>query len=473
MTVRRDCGRAARGCRRMRGLAVLAVSAALAACAIEPVTPAVPDMPERFRHAGPWREAAPAMPQTGGATWAVLADDELLRSLTSVAANNQDLAQAQARHRQAVAAANGARATLWPRVDASAAASRSGGGAEAAARRYVAGLDLAWTPDVWGRAGAEADAAQFDVRAQQAAVGGARLLVEAEYARQYLRIRVLDAQTRMLRATEEAYARSLALTRNQYDVGLVARSDVLLAETQLAAVRVQLREQESARAALEHALAVLLGLAPADFRLAPVADVPAPPSVPAGLPSALLERRPDVVQAADDAHAANLRVGVAQRAWFPDFTLQASGGWQSATLGQWLSAPARVWSIGPALAATLFDGGARAAGLERAQAVADEAAARYRQRVLAAMQEVEDALAAIVTLDDVIARQEEVVALAAEAERLMRNQYAAGMVSFLDVAVAQNTTLAARRDLLDRVGARLDATVALIAATGGGWERGL
>jgi len=448
------------------------LAALMTACATAPVQPPLlPELPAAYRQAGPWRLADPALAASGPATWGLLGDTRLDRWLAELDAGNLGVAQAEARYRQARALADRSRAALWPRLDAGASLSRGANDGANAASRYVADLTLAWTPDLWGKASGETDAAGADARAQAAARAGVRLLAEAEFTRQYLRIRVLDEQAAMLRLTEEAYERSLALTRNQYEAGLVARSDVALAEAQLASVRVQLAEQTSTRATLEHALAVLLGRLPGDFALEPGAPVPASPRIPAGVPSSLLERRPDVVQAEQTVAAANARLGVARAAWFPDLTLGATGGLQSATLGQWLSAPAWVWSLGPALAAMLLDGGARSAEQARALAVYDETAAAYRQTVLVAIREVEDALAALATLDIVIAGQRQVVALAVEAEAMIRNQYAAGMVSFLDVAVAQNSTLAARRDLLDRIGARLDATVALIAATGGGWRQ--
>ncbi|MGE4334767.1 MAG: efflux transporter outer membrane subunit [Pigmentiphaga sp.] len=447
--------------------------ALLTACATAPTPPPLsPELSAAYQQVGPWRLAEPTVAASGPATWRLLGDASLDRWLAELDAGNLDIVQAEARYRQARALVDRSRAALWPRLDAGAGLSRGASDGAGVASRYVADLTLAWTPDLWGKASGEIDAAGADARAQAAARAGVQLLAEAEFTRQYLRIRVLDEQAEMLRLTEQAYDRSLELTRNQYEAGLVARSDVALAEAQLASVRVQLAQQTSTRAALEHALAVLLGRLPGDFALEPGATVPAPPRIPAGVPSALLERRPDVVQAEQAVAAANARLGVARAAWFPDLTLGASGGLQSATLGQWLSAPAWVWSLGPALAATLLDGGARGADQARALAVYDETAAAYRQTVLVAIREVEDALAALATLDIVITGQRQVVALAEEAEALIRNQYAAGMVSFLDVAVAQNSTLGARRDLLDRLGARLDATVALIAATGGGWQRG-
>jgi len=465
-------------------IALASLALLLAGCALGPdyERPEV-TVPAEFKHMQGWVPAQSMQPMTDDRWWTRYGDPLLQALVAEVDVSNQNIAQAEARYRQALALIEGSRAGLFPNAGADAAVTRSGGGnggrSGAAVggggpeNRYNAGLSVSWMPDLWGRVRRQIEASRADAQASAADLAAARLAAQSTLAQAYFRVRVLDRQKTLLEQTQQAFQRSLDLTRNQYQAGLVSKSDVVLAQTQLAQVQVQLRDLDWQRAQQENAIAVLTGRAPADFALAPTSQMPQLPPVPQAVPSIVLQRRPDVAAAERAVAAANARIGVAQTAWFPDLTLSASGGYQGGSFANWISAPFRYWSLGPALALTLFDGGARAAERERAMAAYDEQVARYRQTVLGAFQETEDALALLRVLESEVQAQREVVALAEENENLVTNRYRAGMVSYLEVAVAQNTTLSARRTLLDLEGSRLQASVQLMAALGGGWDGNL
>jgi NodT family efflux transporter outer membrane factor (OMF) lipoprotein len=456
----------------------------LVACAGSPTYQA-PELalPAAFEHA----------PATAGAAaiaadwWTVYEDAELDRLLRQVASANAELDQAEARWRQAMALVDAARAVALPQLGAGASVSRSGGGRAGGGAAtgsgagtgsngtlYAAGLDLAWTPDLWGRVARQRSAAEAGVQAQAALVDAARLALQLAAAQGYVRLRALDAQLALQGEAETAYRRSLQLTRYQYEAGLVARADVIQAETQLQSLRTQVFAIGRQRALEANALALLAGSVPAAHRIAAhpsgARPLPAMPPVPAALPAELLRRRPDLAAAERLLAAAHARWGVAQTAWLPDITLSASAGLQAGSLAGLLNAPARVWSLGPALAATLLDGGARRAVEAQALALYDEQAAAWRAGVLGAVRETEDALASLATLAGQEREQQRLVALAGDNERVVTYRYEAGEISFLEVATAQNLALSARRSLLDVQAERLAASMQLIAALGGGWQ---
>lgn len=456
--------------RATRLFAAAGLALVLAGCAVGPDYQR-PDvaLPAAFKQMDGWVQARPFEPLADDRWWTRYRDPALDALIDQIDGANQNLAQAEARYRQALALIANARSGYFPNASAQGSATRSGASG-AVGERYNANVGLSWTPDLWGRVRRGEQASRADAQASAADLAGARLAAQAALAQAYFRIRVIDQQQALLSVTMQAYERSLALTRNQYEVGLAARSDVVMAETQLAQVRVQHRDLDWQRAQQEHAIAVLVGKTPAELSIGHDTRIPHLPPLPDMVPATLLQRRPDVASAERAMAAANARIGVAQAAWFPDLTLSASGGFQSSSFADWLTAPYRVWSLGPALAATLFDGGARAAGVDRAMAAYDEQVARYRQTVLDAMREVEDALAQLRVLESEIEQQRQVVALAEENETLVTNRYQAGIVTYLEVAVAQNTTLNARRSLLSAEGSRLDASVQLLGALGGGWD---
>jgi NodT family efflux transporter outer membrane factor (OMF) lipoprotein len=301
-------------------------------------------------------------------------------------------------------------------------------------------------------------------------VQAALLSAQATLVQTYLQLRVIDAQRRLLDETVSAFQDSLQITRNRYAAGVAGRIDVAQAETQLKSTQAQAIDLGVQRAQLEHAIALLIGKAPADFALVANDALPQLPSIPVGLPSTLLERRPDVAAAERRAAAANAQIGVAQAAFFPALTLSATGGYQSSSLSQLFTLPNRFWSLGPALALTLFDAGARSARKDEAIAAYDASVATYRQTVLTALQEVEDNLVALRVLDAEAAMQREATLSAEESLRLTRNQYKAGTVSYLNVVIVQAAALAAERNTLDITGRRLVASAGLLKALGGDWR---
>jgi NodT family efflux transporter outer membrane factor (OMF) lipoprotein len=335
---------------------------------------------------------------------------------------------------------------------------------------YNVALDLSWEIDLWGRIRRTVEASEAAAAASVGDLESATLSAQAQLVSDYLLLRVQDAQIRLLQDTVAAYERSLQLTRNQYAVGVVGRSDVAQAETQLKSTQAQAIDAAALRAQLEHAIAVLIGKPPAEFSL-PAEPVTAKfPDIPPGLPSALLERRPDIAAAERRAAAANAQIGVAEAAFFPSLTLSATGGFQSSLLSELFSLPSRYWSLGPALAQVIFDAGLRRAQSAQAIAAYDQAVANYRQTVLTGFQEVEDNLAALRVLEQEAAVQEEAVKSARESLAIVLNQYRAGTANYLAVIVIQAATLNNERTAIDILGRRLAASVALVKALGGGWK---
>lgn len=429
-------------------------------------------LPASFQHAGTEPTAAVIQPDW----WTVYADAELDRLLRRVGEANAELAQAEARWRQALAQVDAARALALPQIGAGASVTRSGGNAAAGANAgtrqlYATGLDLSWSPDLWGRVALSRQAATASAEAQAALVDAARLALQLAAAQGYVRLRALDAQLALQAQADVAYARSLQVTQLQYEAGLVARADVIQAETQLQSLRTQVFTLQRQRALEANALALLAGSTPSDYPMAARdGGLPVVPAIPAALPGELLRRRPDLAAAERALAAAHARLGVAQRAWLPDLTLSASGTLQASSWSRLLDAPARVWSLGPQLAATLFDGGTRRADEATFLAAYDEQAAAWRGGVLSAVRETEDALVQLATLAEQDRQQQQLVTLASENERVVGYRYEAGEISFLEVATAQNLALSARRAALDVQAERLAASMALVAALGGGWQ---
>ncbi len=303
-------------------------------------------------------------------------------------------------------------------------------------------------------------------------LANARLSAQATLAQSYFQLRSLDAQQKLLDDTVAAYASSLQLTQNQYAQGIVARSDVIQAQTQLQSAQASAIDNGIARAQFEHAIAVLVGEPASTFAL-PASPLDAtPPDVPAQMPSAILERRPDVASAERKAAAANEQIGVAIAAFFPTLTLSASGGFQSSVLSQLLRAPSRFWTLGPDLAATIFDGGLRRAQTEAARATYDQDVATYRLTVLTAFQDVEDNLASLRILANEIVIQQQAVQSAQQALAIVNNQYKAGTVGYVNVLTAQTTAFTAEQKLANIAGQRMVSSVGLVKALGGGWDVG-
>lgn len=464
----------------------LAVLALLGACANQqPYERPAMDIPPAFKESGAaaqglWQPAQPGGDQAVPAAWWSLYGDATLDALQKqAAAGNQNIAQSLARLRAAQAAVASSSASLLPNLGASASSSRSRSGSTLQAdgssnvrisTSHSLGLNASWELDLWGRISGTVDAARASAQASADDLAAMRLSVQATVAQTYFSLRAAEAQARLLRETLDAYARSWELTRNRQAAGVASLADVAQAEAQYKGTQVQLLESETNRSQLEHALAALVGQAPAAFSLPATAELPAPPAVPAQLPSQLLERRPDIAAAERRVAAANAQIGVARAAFFPALTLSGSAGYRGSELSNLLSAPNLFWSLGPALAVSLFDGGARNAAVESARASNEQAAAAYRQTVLTALQEVEDNLTAATALAQEQQLQAEALAASQRALDVVNNQYRAGTVGFLNVITAQASVLSSQRSLIDVKNRRLAAVNILLKNVAGNWE---
>ena len=463
----------------MRREAVLICLVVTAACSVGPdyVRPTAP-VSSTYKEIGEWKPAEPRDDLARGPWWGRYDDAELSRLEEQVTAANQDLVAAEARFRQARALVANARADWWPVVTIGVSATRARQSANlgtsfASGRttnEFAMPIEASWEVDVWGRIRRNVESSEASAQASAADLEATRLSLQATLASDYFQLRALDAQRRLFGETIAAFERSLALTQSRYAYGIASRVDVAQAETQLESTRAAAIDLALSRAQLEHAIAVLVGTPAGDFSVAAAPLEAAPPAIPVGLPSELLERRPDVATAERDAAAANAQIGVAKAAYFPTITLSASGGFQSTDVTNWLTWPSRVWSLGPSVTETVFDGGKRGALTAQARAAYDERVADYRKTVLAAFQNVEDELAALRLLDDEMRRQASAVTAARESVRLTVDRYKAGTASYLDVATTQAVALADERTAVDILGRRMVASVLLVEALGGGWS---
>jgi NodT family efflux transporter outer membrane factor (OMF) lipoprotein len=463
------------------GRACIAAIALLSAagCMVGPdyVRPTV-DTPAQFKEDTGWKRATPGDTIERGRWWVVFQDVELDALVSRVEISNQNVRIAEANYRQARAVAAQARAAFYPVVQGTAAARRSqASGATAAiavvrgvTENYQVGLDASWELDLWGRIRRSVEAANATVSASEADLAAATLAAQSELAQNYLLLRITEIQQRVLADTVQAFTTTLKLTQNRYAAGVAARVDVVQAEAQLKSTQADAIDLQLTRAQLEHAIALLVGESPSTFAVSRSALTPRLPAVPYGVPSELLERRPDIAAAERRVAAANARIGVAEAAYYPTLTLGASGGFSARNTADLFSVPARFWSLGPALAGFLFDGGARKAVTEQARAIHEAETAAYRQTVLIAFAEVEDNLAALRILEAQAEVQAEAVAASRKSVELTTNQYQAGIVSFLNVAATQASALNNERAAVTLEGRRLGASVALIRALGGGWE---
>ena len=447
------------------------LSLVLTGCAIGPnyQKPEV-QVPVAYKEAGEWVVARPADAVPKGQWWALFDDPVLNGLMEQVSVTNQTLRAAEARYTASRASVAAARSGLFPTVGAGADAGRSRRGEAGRTNSYSVTLDARWELDLWGRVRRLIEASRAGEEASAADLENVRLSLQAELATNYFQLRVTDVQRDLFDDTVKAFEASFKIAQNRYNAGVAARVDVVQAESQLKSVQAQAIDLRVTRAQLEHAIAVLVGRPPSGFSIEPVQFRVRIPEIPPGLPSTLLERRPDVATAERRMAAANARIGVAQAAWFPSLALTGSGGFASSALSTLFSAPSRVWSLGLGLAGTLLDFGARGAEVDIARATYDEAVANYRQAVLEAFQEVEDNLAAVRWLAEESVVQQDAARLARESVGLTVNQYKAGTVGYLNVAQVQATQLSEERSTVQLLGRRLAATVALMRALGGSWD---
>ena len=467
-----------------RSLSIASLCGALAACSFAPhystPTPPTPP-PAQYQESGDWQPAAPADSQNRGAWWTVF-NDSLLDTLENkVTAANQDIKAALARLQQARAETRIQRSALFPTLTAGPSATRSRTSVNsplysptkpAVGNDFVLDADLSYEIDVWGRIRNSVASARASEQASAADLATLDLSTHAELASDFFTLCGQDAEQALLDQTVADYARAVQLTRVLFEGGAAARADLDQAEAQLQTARTQATDIRLRRAQTEHAIAVLVGESPSTFHLdsRPLRLDVAPPAIDPGLPSALLERRPDVAAAERRTAAANADIGVARAAYFPVFSLQGTGGFDSTSSSNWISAPSRFWSIGPSAVLTVFDAGRHRAQSAQAHARYDEQVASYRETVLTAYQEVEDNLAALRDLDAEAVSQAAAVAATASALKQAQFQYQGGLVTYLQVVVTENAALAAQLSAADIQIRRMSAAVLLIKALGGGWR---
>ena len=437
--------------------------------------------PLEYKQAAGWTQANPSDSLARGAWWELYGDPQLNALVDKLNSANQSVAQSEAQFRQAQALVRSARGAFLPSADLSVGKTRSSQGAGSSNSSLTssssgirdtlnAQVGVSWEADVWGKLRRGLEANEASAEASLADLAAMRLSQLSELVQNYLQLRVIDEQKRLLEATVEAYQRSLKMSENQYRAGISGKDAVAQAQTQLRNTQASLIDLIWQRAQFENAIAVLTGQAPAGFNLAEIKNVPKLPQIPVSLPSQLLERRPDIASAERSVIAANANIGVAKAAYYPDFSLSLSGGYSSSQYQDWISVPNRFWSVGPKISLPLFDGGQRSAEVDRNEAVYDQTVAKYRQTVLDGLREVENYMVQLKVLGDESVVQEQALESARESLRLTSNQYKAGLIAYLDVVSVQTTALSTERSVLNLLQSRLIASVQLIAALGGGWD---
>jgi NodT family efflux transporter outer membrane factor (OMF) lipoprotein len=450
----------------------------LNACMVGPKyqRPSVP-APPAFKEAMPagwpsaWKEAQPNDGALRGKWWQTYNDPGLDALEDQVSISNQNVLAAEAQFRAAKAAVRVARADLFPTLTAAPSGTRSGGGAAAGRQRYyTVPIDLAYQIDVWGsiRRGVAGNSAIAQATAAQ--LENARLLYQAELASDYFQIQGLDASRQLLDDTVKSYEKYVQLTQNRYDGGVASMGDVALAQTQLETARVQLVDLGVQRAQFEHAIAVLTGKPPSELSILAMPKQASPPASLIGIPSTLLERRPDIAAAERQVAAANEQIGIAKAAFYPSLSFNASAGSQTAVFLDLMTWPSRFWSVGPQLAQTLFDAGKRRAQVKVTQANYDATVANYRQTVLTAFQQVEDNLAQLRILSEEAVISDRAVKAAQRSLEISTDQYRGGLTNYLTVITSQTYTLQNQQRAVDIQTRRMDASVSLIQALGGGWD---
>ncbi len=469
--------------RSTRKHAALALTAgALAACSVGPTykRPEVP-VPETFKEASAdgvvWKKAQPADVLPRGPWWENF-QDPLLNSLTAqVEVSNENLKNTVAKYYQAAALVSAARAAYFPTANLNATETR--------ARNAISGINQptptttdtlsvsasSWELDLWGRIRDTVDANELAAVASVANIENLKLSLQAQLAQSYFSLRVADAQIDLLNRTVADYQKALELTNNRFKGGVASQSDVSLAETQLKSTQAQAIDATIARAQFEHAIAVLIGKAPADFSIMPQPLAAKFPDIPLTVPSQLLERRPDIAAAERSVASANAQIGAAQAALFPALTLSATVGYRQNSWGNIIALANRFWSVGPAVGFTLFDGGLKRSQIAQAQAIYEQNVATYRQTVLSAFQDVEDNLVTLRVLEQEAVVQAEAVAAANESLKQAIAQYRGGIVNYLNVITAQTAALTNRNAELSVMTRRLTAAVGLYKALGGGYEQ--
>jgi len=439
-------------------------------------------VPQAYKEAPPegWKEAQPNDGVLKGKWWEIFGDPALNALEEQVNISNQNVLQVEAQFRQAVAAVRVARTALFPTVTTSPSATGQGtssrvstGGisrGNTVAGLYEIPVSASYTADVWGAIHRSVTASANTAQSLAAAIENARLLYQSELATDYFQLHGLDGDHDLLLQTVNSYQDYLKLTKVRFAGGVASDSDVSEAETQLYTTQAQLVDVDVERNQMEHAIAILIGKPPTELTIPRQVIQSDPPKVPIGLPSQLLERRPDIADAERQAAAANQQIGIAQAAFFPTLTMAATAGVESGNVLNLISWPARFWTIGPQLAQILFDAGKRKAQVAEAQASYDATAAAYRQSVLTAFQQVEDNLSTLRVLEQESAVTDQAVKSATRSVDVTTAQYKGGTVNYLSVIQVQTIALADQKSAVDLRTRRMAASVALIQALGGGWD---
>jgi len=431
--------------------------------------------PADFKEAQGWKQAQPNDGQLKGKWWEIYNDPELNALEEQVAIDNQNVLQAEAQYREAVAAVKIVRSGLYPTVSTAPSITESRSSPNVGAlpgmrSSFSLPISASWEPDLWGNIRRSVTAAAAQAQVSAADLENARLLYQSELAQDYFVLHGLDGDIDLLTRTVKSYSEYLELTHNRFAGGVASDLDVAQAEAQLYAAQTELVDFGVTRAQMEHAIAVLAGKPPAAVTVAAKSLTAPPPPVPIALPSALLERRPDIAANERLTAAANEQIGIAQAAFFPALTLAATAGLQASRITTWISWPSRFFSVGPTLAETIFDAGRRRAQVTQNLAAYDAAVAAYRQSVLTAFQQVEDSLSTLRVLAAESVVADESVKSADRALAVSTAQYKAGTTAYLTVLTAQGTALAAERTQIDLLTRRLEASVQLMVNLGGGWD---
>ena len=451
----------------------------LAGCTVGPkyAKPNVPTAPvDGFKETDGWRPAQPSDQLLRGKWWEIFGDPQLNALENELTVSNQDLKMANDRFVEARAMVHFNRAAQFPTISTSPgiesvreSANTPYLPATKTTGDFVLPFDVSYELDVWGRVRRTVSASREEAQATAGDLATVNLSLHAELAYDYLELRSADAQKKLLDDTVKAYQDALQLTVNRFEGGAAPKSDVAQAQTQLQATMVQDTDIAVQRAQFEHAIAILIGRPPAAFSLPAAPLNLAPPDISSGLPSQLLERRPDIAAAERRIAEANDQIGIARAAYFPTITLGASGGFEGNSITNWLTWPSRFWAVGPSLAETLFDGGRRRATSTAARANYDATVANYRESTLTAFQQVEDNLAALRILSQEAQQQKEATASAEESLQIFTNRYIGGADPYLQVLTAQTIALQNERNDVDILRRRMDASVLLVKALGGGW----
>jgi len=442
-----------------------------------PVSPAFKEPPPEG-----WKEAQPSDGIIRGKWWEIYNDPNLNALEEQVNISNQNILSAEAQYREARDAVRIARSGLFPTVTGSASivnsktsanlVNNNGRGAFVPGQRtdYNLPLSLSYQADLWGSIRRTVRQSAETAQASAAQLENARLTFHAELALDYFQLRGTDSAKDLLDTTVKSYQQFLELTQNRQKSGIASGADVAQAQTQLDSARAQLIDLDVARSQFEHAIAILIGKPPSELSIARGPLKSEPPPVPIGVPSTLLERRPDIAQAERQMAAANEQIGIARAAFFPALTLSATAGLESSSIVNWFTWPSRFWSVGPQMAETLFDAGKRRAQSAQAQAAFDVTVADYRQVVLTGFQQVEDNLSTLRVLSEEALAEQSAVKAAEDALQISTYQYKAGTVSYLQVITLQVIALQDEKTAVDILTRRMEASVSLVQALGGGWD---